>query len=53
MVKYIARKWRNFTEQELKDCIQPVFLASRQRRPLPLPEISKITAGVPTERFIS
>jgi hypothetical protein len=33
MVKYIARKWRKFTEKEVKDWIQPVFLASRQRRP--------------------
>jgi hypothetical protein len=33
MVKYIARKRRKFTEKELKDRIQPAFLASRQQRP--------------------
>jgi hypothetical protein len=47
MMKYIAREWCKFTENELKDRIQPVSLAARQRLLLPLAEISKFPPKAP------
>jgi len=46
MMKYVAREWRKFTESELKDWIQPVSLAARQRHPPAAADISKLLSSL-------